>query len=138
MPTVEQSVRKLFTDIVRVAIQLAESGIATAMESYCTNVTFDIIGEVITNIDCKAQDETVKGNDIVKNFTVLGATFANDNGLTFAWANIPLQIRRYIYSKRLEKVSRTRKLVPASADLLRRELVGCAKLHSRKVRCIEG
>lgn len=84
---------------------MAGSGVATALDSYCVNVTFDIIGEVITNIDCKAQDENVQGNDIVKNFVRLGATYANDNGLTFAWANIPLQIKRHFYSKRLETVS---------------------------------
>ncbi|KAH7401867.1 cytochrome P450 [Phaeosphaeria sp. MPI-PUGE-AT-0046c] len=92
---------KTYTFIERLDA-LAESGVATALEPYCTNVTFDIIGEVITNIDCQAQDEIIQGNDIVKNFSMLGATFANDNGLTFAWANIPLQIKRYIWSKRLE------------------------------------
>lgn len=81
---------------------LAESGIATEMEPYCTNVTFDIIGEVVTNIDCKAQDDTMRGDDIVRNFCILGETYAGENGLMFAWLNLPLRIRRYIYSQRLD------------------------------------
>ncbi|KAH7355884.1 cytochrome P450 [Pyrenochaeta sp. MPI-SDFR-AT-0127] len=81
---------------------VARSGIATEIESYCTNVTFDIIGEVVTNIDCKAQDDTVRGDDIVRNFRLLGATYEGENGLMFAWLNIPLRIRRHIYSQRLD------------------------------------
>lgn len=81
---------------------LAKSGIATEMEPFCTNVTFDIIGEVVTNIDCKAQDDTVQGDDIVKNFRILGATYAGENGLVPTWMNFPLHIKRYIYSSRLD------------------------------------
>jgi cytochrome P450 len=81
---------------------LAESGKAAELEPYCTNVTFDIIGEVVTNIDCKAQDDSVQGDDIVKNFRILGATYANDNGLSFDWLNLPMHVKRYVYSKRLD------------------------------------
>jgi hypothetical protein len=79
---------------------------ATKLEPICTNVTFDIIGQVVTNIDCKAQDDSVQEDDIVKNFRILGATYARDNGLSFTWLNLPMQLRRYIYSKRLDAVSR--------------------------------
>ncbi|KAJ4370504.1 hypothetical protein N0V83_005025 [Neocucurbitaria cava] len=81
---------------------LAKSSTVTEMESYCTNVTFDIIGEVVTNIDCKAQDETVSGNDIVRNFRMLGATYAGESGLAFEWLNVRKRITRIIYSQRLD------------------------------------
>ncbi|KAH7072855.1 cytochrome P450 [Paraphoma chrysanthemicola] len=82
---------------------LAKSGEVVEMEPLCTNVTFDIIGEVVTNIDCKAQDETVQGDDIVKNFRMLGSTYTGASGLSmFAWANIPLHVKKYIYSNRLD------------------------------------
>jgi cytochrome P450 len=81
---------------------LAKSGIATELEPLCTNVTFDIIGEVVTNIDCKAQDDSTQGDDIVKNFRALVATYLGDNGLGFDFFNFPLHIKRYIYSERLD------------------------------------
>lgn len=81
---------------------VAKSGIVTELESYCTNVTFDIIGEVVTNIDCKAQDETISGNDIVRNFRTLGATYAGESGLAFEWLNVRKGITRFIYSRRLD------------------------------------
>lgn len=81
---------------------LARSGVATELESYCTNVTFDIIGEVVTNIDCKAQDDAVGGDDIVRNFRILGETYAGRNGLMFEWLNLPLHIKRAVYSSRLD------------------------------------
>ncbi|KAF2031811.1 cytochrome P450 [Setomelanomma holmii] len=82
---------------------LAQSGKAVEMEPLCTNVTFDIIGEVVTNIDCKAQDDTLQGDDIVRNFRILGATYSGASGLSmFAWMNIPLHIKRYIYSHKLD------------------------------------
>jgi cytochrome P450 len=79
---------------------LAKSGKTTPIDSFCTNVTFDIIGEVITNIDCKAQE--TEGDDIVKNFKLLTETYAGDNGLTITWWNIPLHMRRKLYSKRMD------------------------------------
>jgi len=72
---------------------LASSGRVTELESYCTNVTFDIIGEVVTG--------TVRGDDIIRNFRVLGATYAGENGLMMAWLN-PRRIKKYIYSRRLD------------------------------------
>jgi hypothetical protein len=78
---------------------------ATGLEPICTNVTFDIIGQVVTNIDCKAQDDSVQEDDMVKNFRILSATYAGDNGLSFTWLNLAMQLRRYVYSKRLDAVS---------------------------------
>ncbi|KAF2831999.1 cytochrome P450 [Ophiobolus disseminans] len=80
---------------------LAKSGTATELEPLCTNVTFDIIGEVVTDTDCKAQDET-QSNDMVKYFKSLVATYAMSSGLTFDWLNLSLQARRYVYGKRLD------------------------------------
>jgi len=61
---------------------LARSGRAAELESFCTNVTFDIIGEVVTNIDCKAQDDAGQGDDIVRNFRLLAATYVGENGVS--------------------------------------------------------
>jgi cytochrome P450 len=82
---------------------LADSGIATEMEPYCTNVTFDIIGEVVTNVDFKAQDDSDEGQDIVRNFRKLIATFSGESGFIPAWMNLRKTINRYIYSQRLDK-----------------------------------
>ncbi|KAL6708686.1 hypothetical protein ACN47E_002382 [Coniothyrium glycines] len=81
---------------------LAESGKATELEPFCTNVTFDIIGEVVTDIDCKAQDETRGGDEIVRNFKTLTAMYAHDNGLMFSWLNLPQRMKKYIYGNRLD------------------------------------
>jgi cytochrome P450 len=81
---------------------LAHAGVETEMESYCTNVTFDIIGEVVTDIDCKAQDELVGGDDIVRNFRSLIAEYAHENGLMMAWLNIPRRVKKYVYGRRLD------------------------------------
>ncbi|CAO2649121.1 Nn.00g100700.m01.CDS01 [Neocucurbitaria sp. VM-36] len=81
---------------------LANSGTVTELEPYCTNVTFDIIGEVVTNIDCKAQDETTSGNDIVRNFRSLGATYTGESGFAFEWLNVRKSITRIVYSWRLD------------------------------------
>lgn len=81
--------------------ELAKSGITTEMESFCTNVTFDIIGEVVTNIDCKAQDGEAS-DDIVKNFKLLTETYIGENGLSFTWWNFPKRYRRYLYASRMD------------------------------------
>ncbi|KAF2134227.1 cytochrome P450 [Dothidotthia symphoricarpi CBS 119687] len=81
---------------------LAESGVETEMEPLCTDVTFDIIGEVITNIDCKAQGDAAQGDEIVRNFRKLIPTYAADNGLNFTFLNVPLQIKRFIYGRQLD------------------------------------
>lgn len=81
---------------------IAKSGKPTELEPYCTNVTFDIIGEVITDLDCKAQDESGQGNDIVRYFKILVAEYAQDNGLSFAWLNAPKRIKKYVYGRRLD------------------------------------
>jgi cytochrome P450 len=81
---------------------LATSRTATELEPYCTNVTFDIIGEVITNVNFKAQDDSDQGQDIVRNFRQLIALFTGDNGMIPSWMNVPKSIKKYIYSQRLD------------------------------------
>ncbi len=98
LPVVVEKTRK-FTQRLD---KLARLGIAIEMEPFCTDVTFDIIGEVVTNIDCHAQDESIGGNDIVKNFRSLVATYWNSSGLDMDYLNIPLHIKRYMLSKRLD------------------------------------
>ena len=82
--------------------KLAKSGVATEMEPYCTDVTFDIISEVVNNIDCHAQDESIQGDEIVKNFRYLIATYLGSSGLDINFLNIPLHVKRYVLSKRLD------------------------------------
>jgi cytochrome P450 len=66
---------------------LAASGRATELESFCANVTFDIIGEVVTNIDCKTQDDAGQDNDIVRTFRVLSATYVGESGVSLSVQN---------------------------------------------------
>ncbi len=81
---------------------LATSGVAAEMASYCTDVTFDIIGDVVTNIDCKAQGDGEQAHDIVRTFRALKAVYTGDNGLMASWMNLPLRLKKYIYSRRLD------------------------------------
>ncbi|RAR00376.1 chitin synthase [Stemphylium lycopersici] len=82
---------------------LADSGLAAEMEPYCTNVTFDIIGEVVTNIDCKAQDGDEQAHDIVRNFKALKALYAGENGgLSAAFLNLVKRVKKFVYSRRLD------------------------------------
>jgi cytochrome P450 len=76
---------------------LAESGNAFDMDPLCTNLTFDIIGQIVTNLDFKAQDDTSGGADIVRYFRELIATY-HDTGRVWLWANLPMRIKREIYS----------------------------------------
>jgi cytochrome P450 len=86
---------------------LANSGTAGEIEPHCTNVTFDIIGEVVTNVDFKAQNGSDQGHDIVRNFRKLIALFAGENGFTPSWMNVPKSIKKYFYSRRLDAAIKT-------------------------------
>lgn len=82
---------------------LADSGVAAEMEPYCTNVTFDIIGEVVTNIDCKAQDGDEQAHDIVRNFKALKALYTGENGgLSASFLNLAKRVKKFVYSRRLD------------------------------------
>jgi len=75
----------------------AESGKDFDLDPLCTNLTFDIIGDVVAGIDLMAQDETASGHDIVHSFRELTKTF-NDTGRVWLWLNLPLRIKRLYYS----------------------------------------
>jgi cytochrome P450 len=81
---------------------LATSGVAAEMDGYCTDVTFDIIGGLVTNIDCKAQGDSEQVHDIVRNFRTLKNVYTGDNGLMASWMNPLLRAKKIIYSRRLD------------------------------------
>ncbi|KAI4654496.1 uncharacterized protein J4E88_006450 [Alternaria novae-zelandiae] len=81
---------------------LATSGAAAEMDGYCTDVTFDIIGGLVTNIDCKAQGDSEHVHPIVRNFRTLKNVYAGDNGLMASWLNPVMRAKKYIYSRRLD------------------------------------
>ncbi|KAF9692338.1 hypothetical protein EKO04_009590 [Ascochyta lentis] len=81
----------------------ARSGAVTEMEGLCVNCTFDIIGEVITNIDSHAQEEKLAdGNDFLRNFRLLSETYVSGSGLGLAAINPLTQTKRYFYSRRMD------------------------------------
>ncbi|KAF2652552.1 cytochrome P450 [Lophiostoma macrostomum CBS 122681] len=75
---------------------LVESGNEFDLDPLCTNLTFDIIGQIVTNLDFEAQDPS-GGSDIVSHFRNLIGTF-HDNGRMWLWTNVPMRIKREIYS----------------------------------------
>jgi len=81
---------------------LATSGVAAEMDGYCTDVTFDIIGGLVTNIDCKAQGDREHVHPIVRDFRTLKNVYAGDNGLMASWLNPVMLAKKYIYSRRLD------------------------------------
>lgn len=81
----------------------AKSGAVTEMEGLCVNCTFDIIGEVITNVNSHAQeDELAQGNDFLRNFRLLSETYVSGTGLGLAAINPLTQAKRYFYSRRMD------------------------------------
>ncbi|KAF2013636.1 cytochrome P450 [Aaosphaeria arxii CBS 175.79] len=77
---------------------LAATGEEFEMDPLCTNLTFDIIGEVAMNLDLHAQsDNEAEKHDIVRHFHTLMGTFL-DTGRIWLWANIPVRIRRLLSS----------------------------------------
>jgi cytochrome P450 len=81
---------------------IASSGAVVEMERLAVDVSFDIIGQVVTNIDCRAQDETIQGNDIVKNFSSLMTTYESKHDFMIQFLDIRRHIKRYICSRRLD------------------------------------
>lgn len=73
---------------------LAESGDDFDMDPLCTNLTFDIIGAIVTNLDFQAQSLS-GGTDIVRHFRDLVSTFS-DTGRLWLWLNVPVRIKRLI------------------------------------------
>ncbi|KAF2876129.1 cytochrome P450 [Massariosphaeria phaeospora] len=81
--------------------RIAQSGEATAMEPYCNNLTFDVIGKVVTGLDFDAQDDVSHGNDIVRHFRDAMATYTDDDGF-WSVANIPKYIKRHILCRQVD------------------------------------
>jgi cytochrome P450 len=81
---------------------LAGTGEDFDMDPLCTSLTFDIIGEVVCNLDFKAQDNHGDALDIVKYFRALISTWT-DTGRVWNWANIPKRITRIIMSYRTDE-----------------------------------
>ncbi|ORY16215.1 cytochrome P450 52A12 [Clohesyomyces aquaticus] len=82
---------------------LAESDVEFDMEPLCTNLTFDIIGAVVMNVDLGAQDKPSKSNPIVTLYKAIIETYS-DNGRFWLWLNLPVRIRRLWYYLQLDKV----------------------------------
>lgn len=82
---------------------IAKSGNAVEMETYCTDVTFDIIGQVVTDENCFAQDGKTGGNDIVVNFRKLIKEYMNDNGMGVGWLDWGKHVRKFLYGRRLDE-----------------------------------
>lgn len=80
---------------------LTDSGIEFDMDPLCTNLTFDIIGDIVTNVDFRAQDDVSGGNDIVHSFRSLIETYT-DTGRIWLWLNVPVRLRRIYYSVKVD------------------------------------
>lgn len=82
---------------------VAITGAATELDPLCVNCTFDIIGEVVTNVNSHAQDEKLaQGNDFLRNFRLLSETYVSGSGLGLAAINPYIQFRRYYYSRGMD------------------------------------
>ncbi|KAF2474484.1 cytochrome P450 [Lindgomyces ingoldianus] len=81
---------------------LAESGVEFDMEPLCTDLTFDIIGAIVMNVDFEAQGEHIRSNNIVKHYRNLIETFS-DTGRLWLWLNVPIRIRRIIASMQADR-----------------------------------
>jgi cytochrome P450 len=72
---------------------LAESGIEFEMDELCTELTFDIIGAIVMNLDMHAQGDPSEWNPIVHHYRALIDTYT-DNGRIWLWLNVPKRIKR--------------------------------------------
>lgn len=80
---------------------LAASGVEAMMEPLCTNLTFDIIGDVVCNLDLKAQNENAESHEIVHHFRQLLATFSNEGNVP-RWMNVTLMAKRKYHASKLD------------------------------------
>lgn len=82
----------------------AKSGEEFALEPLCTNVTFDIIGAVVMNLNFEAQDLQGGGHPVVHHTRELLHTFANSGRPGFIpwWANVPLLVSRIYHSNKAD------------------------------------
>ncbi|KAF9730673.1 hypothetical protein PMIN06_004166 [Paraphaeosphaeria minitans] len=82
----------------------AKSGREFALEPLCTNVTFDIIGAVVMNLNFEAQDLQTGGHPVVYHTRNLLRTFENSGrpGLIPWWTNVPLVTSRIHHSNKAD------------------------------------
>ncbi|KAF2112350.1 cytochrome P450 [Lophiotrema nucula] len=80
---------------------LAKTGETFEMDPLCTNLTFDIIGQIVTNLDFHAQDENVDGIDIVRHFRTQIGTYKNNDQM-FAFLDPKRRITRLVSSIQLD------------------------------------
>ncbi|KAL1645613.1 hypothetical protein SLS61_008173 [Didymella pomorum] len=80
---------------------IARSGAITELDSYCVNLTFDIICQVITNVDVHAQEEGLT-HELIASFRLLLDTYISGTGLGLAALNPYIQLKRYRYSRRMD------------------------------------
>ncbi|KAF3041450.1 hypothetical protein E8E11_002253 [Didymella keratinophila] len=80
---------------------IARSGEITELDSYCVNLTFDIICQVITNVNVHAQEEGL-AHELIINFRLLLDTYVSGTGLGLAALNPYIQLKRYHYSRRMD------------------------------------
>ncbi|KAF1924351.1 cytochrome P450 52A12 [Didymella exigua CBS 183.55] len=80
---------------------IARLGAVTELDSYCVNLTFDIICQVITNVNVHAQEEGL-AHDLIVNFRLLLDTYISGRGLGITAWNPYIQFMRYYYSRRMD------------------------------------
>jgi cytochrome P450 len=80
---------------------IAASGAEAEMEPLCTNLTFDIIGDVVCNLDLKAQDDSSGGHEVVYYFRQLLATFV-ESGKLLASLNVRSRVLRKYYASKVD------------------------------------
>ena len=80
---------------------LAESGNEFSLDPLCTNLTFDIIGAIVTNIDCQAQSPS-GGHPIVQHFRDILATYP-DSGRMWMPLGPRTRIKKWISSYKSDK-----------------------------------
>ncbi|KAL1595798.1 hypothetical protein SLS60_009487 [Paraconiothyrium brasiliense] len=82
----------------------ANTGNEFALEPVCTNVTFDIIGAVVMNLNFNAQDVQTGGHPVVYHTRKLLHTFADSGKPGFVpwWTNVPLVISRIYHSNQAD------------------------------------
>jgi cytochrome P450 len=80
---------------------IARSGAITELDSYCVNLTFDIICQVITDVNVHAQEEGL-AHELIVNFRLLLDTYISGTGLGLAALNPYIQLKRYHYSRRMD------------------------------------
>lgn len=110
---------------------LAASGSEFAMDPLCTNLTFDIIGEVVTNIDLKAQDDESGAHEIVQHFRSVLGTFS-DTGRLWLWLNVPVRIRRLYYSRLMDQV--IKKFIREKFDAMKKKQNTTQSIDTKQVK----